>query len=215
KERARLLARLQDEQRRGWPRGERVLVEAYLEQHPALRADAEGVLDLLYTEVVLREQCGEGPRADEYLRRFPHLAGPLRDQFELHGLLEADTGLTVPLTLAVPPSAAAGEEDGNADTLVPGCDVVGELGRGGRGVVYQVWQPGLGRMAALKTVLADGHAGPEHLARFGTEAAAAARLQHPHIVPIYEFGQHAGRPYMLLEYVAGGSLATKLDGTPL
>jgi hypothetical protein len=83
------------------------------------------------------------------------------------------------------------------------------------GIVYLVRQTDLGRMAALKMILAGPHTGPEHRDRFHTEATAVARLQHPRIVQIYDVGEHDGRPFMLLEYVAGGSLARKLAGTPL
>src|SRR2546421_12007988 len=64
-------------------------------------------------------------------------------------------------------------------------------------------------------VLAGEHAGSEELARFRTEAEAVARLQHPNIVQIYEVGEQDGRPYCSLEFVDGGSLAQKLQGTPL
>ncbi|MCI0463858.1 MAG: protein kinase [Gemmataceae bacterium] len=84
---------------------------------------------------------------------------------------------------------------------VPGYEVLGELGRGGMGVVYWVWQSRLNRAAALKVLLADAHAGPEARARFRTEAEAVARLQHPNIVQVYDVGEQAGRPYLLLEYV--------------
>src|SRR6185436_19825766 len=73
---------------------------------------------------------------------------------------------------------------------------------------------GLNRYVALKMVLNGAHAGPKELARFRAEAAAIARLQHPNIVQIYEVGEAAGRPYFALEFVAGGSLARHLDGTP-
>ena len=97
---------------------------------------------------------------------------------------------------------------------VPGYEILGELGRGGMGVVYQARQLGLHRTVALKMVLTGIHAGPKDLARFRAEAAAIARLQHPNIVQIYDVGEAAGRPYFVLEFVAGGSLAQHLQGTP-
>jgi WD40 repeat protein/predicted Zn-dependent protease len=72
----------------------------------------------------------------------------------------------------------------------------------------------LKRVVALKMILAGGHAGPQEVARFLVEAEAAARLQHPHIVQIFETGQHAGLPYFSLEFCPGGSLHAKLAGTP-
>jgi serine/threonine protein kinase len=97
---------------------------------------------------------------------------------------------------------------------VPGFEVLAELGRGGMGVVYQARQVALRRTVALKMVLNGAHAGSKELARFRAEAAAIARLQHPNIVQIYDVGEAAGRPYFALEFVAGGSLAQRLHGTP-
>src|SRR5262249_5934384 len=177
---------LRQEQRTRWQAGERLPVEAYLERHPALRADVEGVLELIYQEVLLREGQGEAPTLEEYPARFPQWADRLQLLFALH---RAYDGSAVPQAPGRAPAAAAAELP-----AVPGYEVLEELGRGGMGVVYRAWQPGPNRLVALKMILAGEYAGPQELARFRTEAEAVGRLQQPHIVQIYEVGNHHGRP---------------------
>lgn len=76
-------AMLLDDQKRRWLQGDRVLVEEYCQQIPRLQNDVESLLDLIYGEVLLREDRGEQPKLAEYVDRFPHLADKLRVQFEL------------------------------------------------------------------------------------------------------------------------------------
>jgi hypothetical protein len=97
----------------------------------------------------------------------------------------------------------------------PGYEILGELGRGGMGVVYKAKQVALNRVVALKMILAGGHAGAELRRRFLAEAQAVAKLKHPHIVQVFDLGEHQGHPYFALEFVAGGSLDKQLAGTPL
>ena len=97
---------------------------------------------------------------------------------------------------------------------VPGYEILGELGRGGMGVVYKARQCRLNRVVALKMILAGDYAGPDAVERIMAEAEIVARLQHPNIVQIYGIGDCDGRPYVEPEYVGGGSLADRLDGTP-
>src|SRR5262249_36483271 len=103
---------------------------------------------------------------------------------------------------------------GRAVPAVAGYEILGELGRGGMGVVYQARQVRLNRPCALKMILAGAHANPEVGARFLAEAQAIARLQHPHVVQIHHIGEADGLPFLELEYVSGGSLDRQLDGVP-
>ena len=97
---------------------------------------------------------------------------------------------------------------------VPGYEIIEILGRGGMGVVFKARQLALQRMIALKMFQNWARADEKELARFRAEADVIARLQHPNIVQIYDVGDVAGRPYFVLEYVAGGNLAQHLNGTP-
>jgi serine/threonine protein kinase len=122
---------------------------------------------------------------------------------------EAMANVHSPRAVSRKPGSVGGERP-----AVPGYEIFGELGRGGMGVVYQARQLGLGRTVALKMVRSGIHTGKKDLDRFRAEAAAIARLQHPNIVQIYDIGEAAGRPYLVLEFVDGGSLARHLQGRP-
>jgi WD40 repeat protein len=139
---------------------------------------------------------------DPLIRALRRAAQPAAD-----GTLVAPGGLgaTGAAALAPPPAVPR---------RIAGYEVLAELGRGGMSVVYQARQAQPARLVALKMILAGEHADADRLARFRAEADAIARVQHPHIVQIYEVGQHEGLPFLSLEYVSGGSLAQQLAGTP-
>ncbi len=112
---------------------------------------------------------------------------------------------TMPSEEALPPATA----------VVPGYEIVNELGRGGMGVVYKAWQKSLNRFVALKMMLSGAHAGTVQRQRFRREAEAAAHLHHPNIVQVYEVGEHDRQLYFSLEFVEGYGLNDVIhDGVP-
>jgi serine/threonine protein kinase/WD40 repeat protein len=86
-------------------------------------------------------------------------------------------------------------------------EILREVGRGGMGIVYEARQFGTRRTVALKLLSAGAFAGADAVHRFHTEAQAAARLEHPRIVPVYEAGLHDGQHYLAMRFMAGGTLS--------
>jgi serine/threonine protein kinase/tetratricopeptide (TPR) repeat protein len=189
-----------------WGQGERVLVEEYLAAHPGFTDHPEAVLELVYNEILQREERGEVPRLAEYKERFPTLAADLAPLFELHHGLDSTC-------LCGPPEDSQTSPQASPPGL-PGYEVLRELGRGGMGVVYLARQSRLDRLVALKMILSGAHAGLPALARLRREAVTLARLNHPNFVKIHDIGEHEGRPFLALEFVNGASLAERLAGTP-
>jgi serine/threonine-protein kinase len=172
-----------------WQARQRPRIEDYLGETREPTRSAL-LVELLRLELDYRGRIGERPTREEYSSRFP---GP---EAEVVGQVFA----TVP---------------GGALPDVPGYKVLAEIGRGGMGVVYKAWQIKADRLVALKMVLAGELASAGEIERFMAEARAAASLNHPNIVTIYEVGEHAGRHYFTMRLLPESSLADQVARGPL
>jgi tetratricopeptide (TPR) repeat protein/predicted Ser/Thr protein kinase len=193
--------------------GEACSAETLLETYPDLQVDADLALELIYTEFITRDELGQQPSVDAWCRRFPQWHDRLDRLLRIDELMQHRGGDTEPswdFTRTVgshPPERISRLEDRY--------EVLGELGRGGMGVVYRARQAGLNRDVAVKMILSGEFADAEERSRFRREAEAAGRLQHPNIVQIHEVGAGSDRPYISMELVEGGSLEEKLAQNPL
>lgn len=206
-----LVARLQDEQSRHWNTGQPRRVEDYLAEHPRLREQPQRIVDLIYWEFRLREARGEAPQPQEYYDRFPQLAPQLARQFEVHSQLLGDSAAPHAESTRIQPGQGDGPPpESSGTTMQYGRYVVRrEIGRGGFGRVYAAWDPELERDVAIK--LLGGASGPDlGFSDLRDEARKVARLSHPAIVPVYDFGEQQGAFYVVSRLITGTSLAQRM-----
>jgi WD40 repeat protein len=159
------------------------------------------------------ERQGRPPDREEWLRRHPDLAEELRSFFadrDRFGQLVAPLAPATDDAATRPPGAATPSGPGTTLRSVGDYELLEEIARGGMGVVFRARQLSLTRLVALKMILAGQLASTADVQRFKTEAEAAANLDHPNIVPIYEVGEHEGQPYFSMKLVEGSSLAGRV-----
>ncbi|MBI3463010.1 MAG: serine/threonine protein kinase, partial [Planctomycetes bacterium] len=171
---------------------------------------------------------GQAPDRNEFLSQHADLAPELQRFFADHDRLQE---LAKPLRPATGPTPAgspaangaraaanspaqdAGDTPSTPETLPSrfgDYELLAEIARGGMGVVYKSHQVSLDRFVALKMILTGPLASPADVARFYLEAGAAAKLDHPNIVPVYEVGVRQGHHYFSMKLLEGGSLAQRM-----
>jgi eukaryotic-like serine/threonine-protein kinase len=168
----------------------------------------DGRFERVLAELLQTEERGEPLDLSGVIRDAPELEAPLREFFRNRDGFDRLAPDLAPV--APRPGAAA-----TPSLLSPGSqfgdyEILGELGRGGMGVVYKARQRSLQRLVAVKMILSGHLAAPEQVKRFHREAQAVARLDHPNVVPIYAVGRHNGQHYFSMKLIEGHSLARDL-----
>lgn len=192
--------------------------EALLQQHPEVADDPMLALDVIYAEILLREEAGDSPAEEEYLSRFPQYGDPIVRQFQLHRALrefddepiDAIHGST--LIPDRPDTHPVATTQQTSIPVIPGFEIREIAGRGGSGVVYVAFDETLKRNVAIKLLHSGDEEQQQQLTR---EAEASAALDHPHIARVHQIGEWNGRPFLVLEYVDGESLTEHLRRGPL
>ena len=162
--------------------------------------DQRDPLEMLAAEFMERQRRGETPSVAEYVAKYPELAPDIEELFP---------------TIAVMERLKAHKEHGSGARASLGgvrlerlgdFRILGEIGRGGMGIVYEAFQESLGRHVAVKVLPRQTLLAPQQLRRFQREAQTAARLHHTNIVPVFGVGEHDGFHYIVMQLIPGAGL---------
>jgi eukaryotic-like serine/threonine-protein kinase len=174
----------------------------------SISAEREERLNEVLAAYLEAVEAGHTVDRQEWLERYPDLAGELAEFFANRDQVlppaDAMSAETAVFAEGATPPAPRGDD---AHPTYGDYQILDEIARGGMGVVYKARHVSLKRVVALKMILTDKLAGAGAVRRFRTEAEAAASLDHPNIVPIYEVGERDGNPYFTMKLIEGGSLA--------
>jgi serine/threonine protein kinase len=163
--------------------------------------------------------CDEGRRPDprQFIAQYPEWADELREFLADQERIDRFAQSMRRLAQTLPPGGNGGEPrdhsaaaGGGSVPYLGDYELVAEIARGGMGVVYKARQVSVQRLVALKMILGGNLASSAEVQRFRLEAESAANLDHPHIVPIYEVGEHEGRHYFSMKLIEGSSLAARI-----
>jgi serine/threonine protein kinase/Tfp pilus assembly protein PilF len=169
------------------------------EINPELTQDQRNQLEALAEEYAQRKRDGEHVALQAYVDRFPELASDIRELFPVVALLDQAGGKSIR------PDVRESNEPIEPGTRLGEYHLIRVIGRGGMGVVYQAEHIALGSIAAIK-VLPASRSGAKGRERFHREASAAARMHHPNIVRVFDFGCHGDSLYYVMPLVKGWGL---------
>jgi len=202
------------EMRTAWRSGNAVRAEEILQAFPAVQANIEAILDVIYCEVLLRRERGDPPTAQEFVERFPQLAEPIERQFQWLSVLESaaqatDISLTDSRGTKIELDASEGElprvihQEGREFILQR------RLGAGGMGVVYAAFDQRWQERVALKT---PRRSHLRDVERLKADFRLLADLAHPNLAAYYELFCADGQPFFTMELVDGLDFLSDLGG---
>jgi eukaryotic-like serine/threonine-protein kinase len=165
-----------------------------------LSQDQQQVLETVMAEYLEKLDAGDTPDPASYLAAYPQHADELSTFFRNHHWLGVNSTPDAPSLLGA---------------KIGPYQIEREIARGGMGIVYQAHQEGLDRTVALKLISGGVLAGKEERGRFRLEAEAAARLDHPGIISIFDIGSWRGYEYFSMAFINGPTLQTHVDARDL
>lgn len=170
--------------------------------------DTREMIEILAEEYVELLRQGERPDIEEFAAQHPNLADRIRSLFPTLQLLEGVKPASDSHTSCSEHSDSHARFDTGLkkNTVIGEYRIVGEIGRGGMGIVYEAIQEPLGRRVAVKLLNAPMLSSESAVLRFKREAQAAANLHHTNIVPVFDIGEQQGRHYYVMQYIEGTGL---------